>query len=134
MPRIAGFDIPDSKKVPYSLRYIYGIGPVVADGIVKSAGIDPDKRARDLTGDEINRIAKELEKVMVGGNLRRIIRDNIERLKRVRSYRGMRHGMGLPVHGQRTRTNARTNKGRRKTVGAMTKEAAAKLEAAKAGK
>jgi small subunit ribosomal protein S13 len=131
MPRIAGFDIPDSKKISFSLRYIYGIGPVVADDIVKAAAIDPDKRARELTGDEINRIAKELEKIMVGGNLRRIIRDNIERLKRVRSYRGMRHSMGLPVHGQRTRTNARTGRGRRKTIGAMTKEAAAKLEAAK---
>jgi small subunit ribosomal protein S13 len=134
MPRIAGFDIPDSKKIAFSLRYIYGIGPKVADDILKGASIDADKRARELTGDEINRIAKELEKVLVGGNLRRVIRDNIERLKRVRSYRGSRHAAGLPVRGQRTRTNGRTTRGRRKTVGAMTKEAAAKLEAAKTGK
>lgn len=131
MPRIAGFDIPDSKKITYSLQYIYGVGKKVADQIVASANIDPDKRARDLMGDEINRIAKELEKHLVGGNLRRVVRDNIERLKRVRSYRGLRHGAGLPVRGQRTRTNGRTGKGRRKTVGAMTKEAAAKLEEAK---
>lgn len=134
MPRIAGFDIPDGKKVSYSLRYIYGIGPKVAEEIMKAANIDEVKRARELTGDEINRIAKELEKHLIGGNLRRVIRDNIERLKRVRSYRGMRHNMGLPVRGQRTRTNGRTNRGKRKTVGAMSKEAAAKLEAAKTGK
>jgi small subunit ribosomal protein S13 len=134
MPRIAGFDIPDSKKIAFSLRYIYGIGPKVADDILKGASIDPDKRARELTGDDINRIAKELEKVLVGGNLRRVVRDNIERLKRIRSYRGSRHNAGLPVRGQRTRTNGRTTRGRRKTVGAMTKEAAAKLEAAKTGK
>lgn len=131
MPRISGFDIPDNKKIRFSLRYIYGVGPKVADKILKTAGIDGDKRAKDLNPDEINQIAKQLEKHAVGGQLRRMVRDNIDRLRRIGSYRGMRHRMGLPVRGQRTRTNARTGRGKRKTVGALDKEVAAKLEAAK---
>lgn len=123
MPRIAGFDIPDEKKISYSLRYIYGVGPQRADEIVKLAQIDAEKRARDLSGDEINRIAKQLEKYTLGGNLRRVVRDNIERLKRISSYRGGRHRFNLPTRGQRTRTNARTLRGKRKTVGSQAKEA-----------
>lgn len=130
MPRITGFDIPDEKKVSYSLRYIYGVGPKIADKIIKGARINTDKRAKDLTADEINQIAKQLEKHAVGGQLRRIVRDNIDRLQRVGSYRGLRHRQGLPVRGQRTKTNARTGRGKRKTVGALGKEVAAKLEAA----
>ncbi len=130
MPRITGFDIPDEKKVSFSLRYIYGVGPKIADQIVKTARIDPEKRAKDLTVDEINQIAKQLEKYAVGGQLRRMVRDNIDRLRRVGSYRGLRHRQGLPVRGQRTKTNARTGRGKRKTVGALAKEVAAKLEAA----
>jgi len=130
MPRITGFDIPDEKKVSFSLRYIYGVGPKLAEKIIIGAKIDPEKRAKDLTADEINQIAKQLEKHVVGGQLRRIIRDNIDRLRRVGCYRGIRHRQGLPVRGQRTRTNARTGRGKRKTVGALGKEVATKLEEA----
>ncbi len=130
MPRITGFDIPDEKKISFSLRYIYGVGPKIAAEILSNAKIDPEKRAKDLTADEINQIAKQLEKHAVGGQLRRMVRDNIDRLRRINSYKGLRHRMGLPVRGQRTRTNARTGRGKRKTVGALDKEVAAKLEAA----
>jgi small subunit ribosomal protein S13 len=131
MPRIAGTDIPDHKKVRFALQYIFGIGPKRADDIVKQANLDPDKRARDLTGDEINRIQRVLDAIPTEGDLRAMINDNIDRLKRIRAYRGIRHIMGLPARGQRTRTNARTRRGKRRTVGAMTKEMAAKLDAAK---
>ena len=131
MPRIAGHDIPGEKKITYSLRYIYGVGPTKAREIVKQAKIDPDKRARDLTGQEINQIQKLLDDIITEGDLRRRIGDNINRLKRIRTYRGIRHIMGLPVRGQRTRSNARTRKGKRKTVGAITKDMATKTEAAK---
>lgn len=134
MPRIAGIDIPDQKKIRIALRYLYGIGPKAADDILKEANVDPEKRATQLTSDELNRIQRVVEKYNIEGNLRRQISDNIDRLKRIKSYRGMRHSMGLPSRGQRTRSNARTRKGKRKTVGAMTKEMAAKLDAAKTAK
>lgn len=134
MPRIAGHDIPENKKLPFSLRYIYGVGPQVADEIVEKTKINPDKRAKDLTSDEINRIQAYLDKVMVEGDLRRDINDNVSRLKRIHTYRGMRHMAGLPVRGQRTRSNARTKRGAKRTIGALTKEAAAKLDAAKTTK
>lgn len=134
MPRIAGHDIPENKKVPFSLRYIYGVGSKVAADIVSKTKINPDKRAKDLTPEEINRIQAYLDKVMVEGDLRREINDNISRLKRVHTYRGLRHMAGLPTRGQRTRSNARTKRGAKKTIGALTKEAAAKLEAAKTAK
>ena len=131
MPRIAGHDIPDNKKVAFSLRYIYGVGPKIAEDIINRTKINPDKRAKDLTPDEINRIQSALDAVLVEGDLRREINDNIARLKRIHSYRGLRHIAGLPVRGQRTRVNARTKRGSRKTIGSMTKEAAAKIDAAK---
>ena len=131
MPRIAGVDIPEYKKVVYSLRSIYGIGLTTAKKVVKEANIDENKRARDLTPDEINRLQRIVDRFNTEGDLRRMISENIDRLKRIKAYRGIRHIMGLPVRGQRTRSNARTRKGKRKTVGAMTKEMAAKLEAAK---
>lgn len=131
MPRIAGVDIPEYKKVVYSLRSIYGIGLTAAKNIVKEAQIDDSKRARDLTPEEINRIQKIIEKFNTEGDLRRLVSENIDRLKRIKAYRGVRHIMGLPVRGQRTRSNARTKKGKRKTVGAMTKDMAAKLDSAK---
>lgn len=134
MPRIAGHDIPENKKVPFALRYVYGVGPKVAADIVEQTRINPDKRAKDLTPDEINRIQALLENFVVEGDLRREINDNISRLKRIHSYRGLRHMAGLPVRGQRTRSNARTKRGAKRTIGAMTKEAAAKLETAKAEK
>jgi small subunit ribosomal protein S13 len=117
MPRIAGVDIPDNKKVRYSLRYIYGIGPKVADDIIEDSKIDPDTKARDLTDDEVGRIAAYLDsKLIVEGTLRRQVQQNIQRLRDIRSYRGERHRKGLPTRGQRTRCNARTRKGRKKTV------------------
>ncbi len=131
MPRIAGVDIPGEKKVPYALTYIFGVGLSTAKKIVKKTRIDPDKRARDLTGQEINSLQKALDKIMVEGDLRQQINDNINRLKRIKSYRGIRHILGLPVRGQRTRVNARTRKGKRKTVGALTKDMATKMEVAK---
>lgn len=131
MPRIAGKDIPGEKKVVYALRYIYGVGLSRAEKIIEQAKIDPEKRARDLTSQEIAKIQKLLEEFPTEGDLRRRINDNINRLKRIKAYRGIRHIQGLPVRGQRTRTNARTRKGKRKTVGAMKKEDAIKLEEAK---
>lgn len=128
MPRIAGQDIPGEKKVPYALTYIYGIGLSTAEKITEQAKIDPDKRARDLDGQEINQIQRLLEDYPIEGDLRRIVSDNINRLKRIKVYRGLRHIAGLPVRGQRTRSNARTRKGKRKTVGSITKEAATKAE------
>jgi small subunit ribosomal protein S13 len=117
MPRIAGVDIPDNKKVRYSLRYIYGIGPKVADDIIEDSKIDPDTKARDLTDDEVGRIAAYLDSnLIVEGTLRRQVQQNIQRLRDIRSYRGERHRKGLPTRGQRTRCNARTRKGRKKTV------------------
>ena len=117
MPRIAGVDIPDNKKVRYSLRYIYGIGPKIADDILEESKIDPDTKARDLTEDEVGRIASYLDSsLIVEGTLRRQVQQNIQRLRDIRSYRGERHRKGLPTRGQRTRCNARTRKGRKKTV------------------
>ncbi len=133
-PRIAGIDSPDHKKILYSLQYLYGVGPKVAQDALSEAQVDPDKRARDLNGDELNRIQRALEKFMLEGNLRRIINDNVDRLKRIKSYRGARHAAGLPSRGQRTRSNARTKRGAKRTVGSMTKEMAAKLDTAKTGK
>jgi small subunit ribosomal protein S13 len=131
MPRIAGIDIPLQKKTRVSLTYIFGVGMNNVDEVLKVAHVDGDKRAKELTADEVSRLQKVIEKMNVEGTLRRMIRDNIERLKRIGSYRGSRHHAGLPARGQRTRTNARTRRGRRKTVGALSKEMATKLEAAK---
>lgn len=117
MPRIAGVDIPDNKKVRYSLRYIYGIGAQTADDILNETKIHPDTKARDLSDDEVGRIAAYLDThLIVEGSLRRQVQQNIQRLRDIRSYRGERHRKGLPTRGQRTRCNARTRKGRKKTV------------------
>ncbi len=135
MPRISGIDIPDNKKIFISLRYLYGIGPKTAMEVLKEANVDSDRRAKDLTGDEINKIQRVLEKYNVEGNLRRLIRENVDRLKRIGSYRGLRHKMGLPTRGQRTKSNARTRKGKKRmAVGAISKEMATKLDAAKTTK
>jgi small subunit ribosomal protein S13 len=119
MPRLLGVEIPAKKKVAYSLRYIYGIGPQRADQIVKEAGIALDQRAQDLTEEQLNKIMHVIteHKWVVEGDLRREIAGNLKRLQAVNCYRGTRHRKGLPVRGQRTRTNARTRKGPRKTVG-----------------
>ena len=117
MPRLAGVDIPDNKPIRYALRYIYGIGPKFSDDILAEASIDPAKRAKDLTGEEISEIAGILDsKYILEGTLRRQVQQNIQRLKDIRCYRGDRHRKGLPVRGQRTRTNARTRKGKKRTV------------------
>lgn len=122
MARIAGVDIPDKKRTEIALTYIYGIGRSNVQHIIDEANIDPNKRASELTGEEISRIARVLERFNVEGNLKKQVHENVERLKRIGSYKGMRHAAGLPAHGQRTRTNARTRRGRRKTVGAVNKE------------
>jgi small subunit ribosomal protein S13 len=117
MPRILGVDIPNDKRAVISLRYIYGIGPFLADQLCARTGIDPDKRARDLTEDELAKLASLLDnEYVVEGQLRRQVQQSIARLREIGSYRGLRHRKGLPVHGQRTRTNARTRKGPKKTV------------------
>lgn len=122
MPRILGVDIPANKKILYSLRYIYGIGLYTSSLILKEAGIDFDKRAKDLTEEEVSRIANIIQgRYKVEGELRREISQNIRRLIDTGSYRGLRHKKGLPVRGQRTRCNARTRKGPRPRVGGVKK-------------
>ena len=117
MPRIAGVDIPPDKKIKVSLRYIYGVGPSNAMTILKEAGIDPERRAKDLSEEELAKIIGIIDKgYLVEGALRRNIQQNIARLRDIGSYRGNRHRRALPVRGQRTRSNARTRKGPRKTV------------------
>ena len=118
MPRIVGVDIPKEKRVELSLTYIFGIGRALSNKILKIANISPDKRAKDLTEEEVARLSSIIQKdYKVEGDLRRDISANIKRLIDVGAYRGLRHRRGLPVRGQRTRTNARTRKGPRKTVG-----------------
>lgn len=117
MPRIQGIDIPDNKPIRISLRYIYGIGPKFAQQICEQAGLDPQVRASTLTEDQLAQISGILEAdYTIEGALRRQVQQNINRLRDIRSYRGDRHRRGLPVRGQRTSTNARTRKGRKKTV------------------
>ena len=117
MPRIAGVDIPPDKKIKISLRYIYGVGPTNAMQLLKEAGIDPERRAKELSEEELAQIIGLIDKEMlVEGALRRSIQQNIARLRDIGSYRGNRHRRSLPVRGQRTRSNARTRKGPRKTV------------------
>jgi len=117
MPRIAGVDIPNDKRIDVALTRIYGVGPFRAKEILVSARIEPNVRANKLTEDEVSRIAGIIEaNYVVEGQLRRQVQQNIARLRDIRCYRGLRHIRGLPVHGQRTRTNARTRKGPRKTV------------------
>jgi small subunit ribosomal protein S13 len=132
MPRISGIDLPNEKRIDISLTYIYGIGKKVAQDILKVAKVDPSIRTKNLTGDELKVIQTTIETIPTEGELRKVVRDSIETLKRIGSYRGTRHTMGLPARGQRTRTNSRTRKGKRKTIGAVSKEAeAAKTAAAK---
>ena len=117
MARIAGVDLPREKRVEIGLTYIYGIGRVSADRILEAANVDPSTRVRDLTDDEVKRISAVIDETMtVEGDLRREIALNIKRLQEIGCYRGIRHRKGLPVRGQRTKTNTRTRKGKRKTV------------------
>ena len=117
MARIAGVDIPKNKRIEISLRYIYGIGPTISRKILAAAAVDPDTKVSDLTDDEVNRIREVIDKGhRVEGDLRREVNLNIKRYIDIGCYRGLRHRRGLPVHGQRTRTNARTKRGAKKTV------------------
>lgn len=117
MARISGVDIPPNKRIEVSLCYIYGIGPALSKKILAQTRIDPAKKAKDLTEEEITRIREAIDKgYRVEGDLRKEIASNISRLTEIGSYRGMRHRRRLPVHGQRTRTNARTRRGPRQTV------------------
>ena len=116
MARIAGVDIPRDKRVVVSLTYIYGIGNTTAKQVLADAGVSEDVRVRDLTNEQTDAIRAEIDKLKVEGDLRREVNLNIKRLMEIGSYRGLRHRKGLPVRGQRTRTNARTRKGPRRTV------------------
>lgn len=117
MPRVIGIDIPDNKRLEISLTYLYGVGRHLSNEIIGRLSLDPNMRAQKLTQDDIARINGLLQaEYVVEGDLRRQVQNNIKRLIGIHSYRGMRHRLGLPVRGQRTRTNSRTRKGRRKTV------------------
>ena len=118
MARIAGVDLPNEKRIEAGLTYIYGIGRTTASEILEKAGVDPDVRVKDLTEEEAGKIRKVIESdYMVEGDLRRDVSMNIKRLQEIGCYRGIRHRRGLPVRGQKTKTNARTRKGPKKTVG-----------------
>ena len=118
MARIAGVDLPREKRIEIGLTYIYGIGRVTATKLVAEAGVNPDTRVRDITDDEVKKITEAIESmgILVEGDLRREIALNIKRLQEIGCYRGIRHRKGLPVRGQKTKTNARTRKGPKRTV------------------
>ncbi|MHB8509352.1 MAG: 30S ribosomal protein S13 [Candidatus Dormibacteria bacterium] len=122
MARIAGVDIPRDKRVVIALTYIYGIGPKTATRVVASANVDPDKRVKDLNDEAVSRLREVIDKELkVEGELRREVALNIKRLMEIGTYRGLRHRRGLPVRGQRTRTNARSRRGPKRTVGVRRK-------------
>lgn len=124
MPRLLGVDIPGNKKIPFALRYIYGIGPTLADQLVEETGLDPDARAHTLSEEDLNKVAEAIvsKGILVEGDLRRDYSANLKRLLAIQCYRGIRHRRGLPVRGQRTQTNARTRKGKRKTTSVQKKK------------
>ena len=127
MLRLVGIDLPEDKRIEVALTYVYGVGPKISKIILEKAKVDGNIRAKALSATDVAKIQKILEEFKVEGDLRKEIRENIQRLKRIGTYRGSRHTAGLPTRGQRTRTNARTLRGKRKTIGAMKKEDAAKL-------
>jgi len=131
MARISGVDIPSNKRLDIALTYIYGIGRTNVKAVLTSANIDASRRVSTLTDEEVSHLAKIIEKTCtVEGNLRQLIASNIKRLREINAYRGVRHMRKLPSRGQRTRSNGRTQRGRRLTVGAMKKDDRAKVEAA----
>lgn len=135
MARISGVDLPNEKRLDIALTYLYGVGRSNVKLILKKAELDPTRRFKTLTDDEVSKLTKIIEKdTMVEGDLRRAVGDSIKRLIEIKSYRGMRHAHRLPSRGQRTKTNARTKRGKRMTVGALKKEDRAKTEAAPAAK
>lgn len=130
MTRIAGVELPAEKRVDIGLTVFFGIGRKNVVPILEKSGVNPAKRVKDLTPEEITKLQKEIEKLPIEGTLRKQIADNIKRLKAIGCYRGLRHSLNLPVRGQRTRSNARTKRGKRKTVGAIRKKEYALREAA----
>jgi len=124
MPRLLGVDIPNNKKIEYALQYLYGIGPSRAKILCEKTGIDPNVRSHELSEEQLNKVSEMISEMgyVVEGDLRREFSGNLKRLIAIRSYRGIRHQRGLPVRGQRTRTNARTRKGGKKTVGVVRKK------------
>ncbi len=133
MSRLMGILLPDEKRIDYALTLIYGIGWTTAKRVLTTTKIAGEKRVKDMTEEELKSLTQIIEKnYRVEGDLREETGENIKRLREIGTYRGMRHSHGLPVHGQRTRSNARTKRGKRKTVGALTKEAWAKTETATA--
>lgn len=126
--RIAGVEIPENERAEVGFTRFYGIGPTKVIELAKVAKIGINTRIRDLSRDDIGNLMKALESFQVEGDLKKEIRENIDRLKAIKCYRGIRHIVSLPVHGQRTKSNARTRKGKRRTVGSLTKEAWAKIE------
>jgi len=129
--RVAGVNIPDAKRIDISLTYIYGIGRNMVNEILVKSKIEPTKRTNQLTDEEVIRIQKVLEAYKIEGDLRADRVSNIKRLRDINSYRGVRHARSLPVHGQRTRSNARTKRGKRVTIGAIRKDVAEKMAASK---
>lgn len=127
MARIAGVDLPENKRVDIGLTYIFGIGRSNVIQVIKDASVDGAKRIKDLSEEEINKLQKVVGKFQIEGDLRQDIEQNIKRLEEIGSYRGLRHRRGLPSRGQRTRSNARTKRGKRKTVGTVRKEIVAKM-------
>lgn len=134
MARIAGIDLPNDKRIEAALPYIYGIGPALAKLILAKLQIDPDTRTKNLTEEQINKLQKATEEYKVEGDLRREVAANIKRLQEIGAYRGIRHSKNLPARGQRTRTNARTKRGKRVTIGTVRKEVVAKMGTAPATK
>lgn len=126
MARIAGVDLPNDKRIEVALLYIYGVGPTLATKILAATKIDPDIRTKNLTDDQIQNLAKAVGQFMVEGQLKMQVQSDIARLKDIGSYRGLRHAKSLPVRGQRTRSNARTKRGKRVTIGTVRKEAMAR--------
>lgn len=127
MARIAGVDLPKEKRIEAALPYIYGIGSQLAVKILNICQIDPNIRTKNLTEEQVNKLQKAVEEYKVEGDLRREVQTNIKRLQAIGAYRGIRHSKNLPVRGQRTRTNARTKRGKRVTIGTVRKEIVAKM-------
>ncbi|MBU1031338.1 30S ribosomal protein S13 [Patescibacteria group bacterium] len=128
MARIAGVDLPENKRVDIGLSYIFGIGRSNVRKIINETKVDPAKRVNELSEEEINKLQKSIEGLKIEGDLKQEIEQNIKRLEEIGSYRGIRHRRGLPSRGQRTRSNARTKRGKRKTVGTIRKEASVKTD------
>ncbi|MBI4004789.1 30S ribosomal protein S13 [Candidatus Roizmanbacteria bacterium] len=129
MVRILGINLPDDKRIEYALTLFYGIGGTLSKKILQQTGVNVDKRVKDLSEDDVKKIVTIIEKnYKIEGDLREELNENLKRLREIGSYRGVRYVRGLPVRGQRTRSNARTKRGKRRTVGALKKEIWAKIE------